>query len=74
VLDLEEDTVDLRPYGEVVAQEQGRVRLRVAKAQAASVTARLLADLPIADLTVEDPPIDDVIDHIFVHQAVHEVL
>jgi hypothetical protein len=29
------------------------VRLRVAKAQAASVTARLLADLLIADLTVE---------------------
>jgi ABC-2 type transport system ATP-binding protein len=74
VLDLEDDTVDLRPYGEVVAWEEGRVRLRVAKAQAASVTARLLADLPIADLTVEDPPIEDVIDHIFVHQTVHEVL
>ena len=75
VLDLEDDTVhDLRPYGEVVAWEEGRVQLRVAKAQAASVTARLLADLPIADLTVEDPPIEDVIDHIFVHQTVHEVL
>lgn len=74
VLDLEDDTVDLRSYGEVVAWEEGRVRLRVAKAQAASVTARLLADLPIADLTVEDPPIEDVIDHIFVHQNVHEVL
>jgi ABC-2 type transport system ATP-binding protein len=75
VLDLEDDTVhDLRPYGEVVAWEEGRVQLRVAKAQAASVTARLLADLPIADLTVEDPPIEEVIDHIFVHQTVHEVL
>ncbi len=29
------------------------------------VTARLLGDLPIADLTVEDPPIEDVIEQVF---------
>ena len=29
------------------------------------MTARLLGDLPIADLTVEDPPIEDVIEQVF---------
>jgi ABC-2 type transport system ATP-binding protein len=29
------------------------------------VTARLLAEMPVADLTVEDPPIEDVIDQVF---------
>jgi len=29
------------------------------------VTARLLSDLPIIDLTIEDPPIEDVIERVF---------
>jgi ABC-2 type transport system ATP-binding protein len=57
--------VDLRPYGEVVAREDGRVTLRVPKSETARVTGRLLADLPIADLTVEDPPIEEVIEQVF---------
>jgi ABC-2 type transport system ATP-binding protein len=55
----------LQAYGEVVAREDGRVTLRVPKAATARVTGRLLADLPVADLTVEDPPIDDVIEQVF---------
>jgi ABC-2 type transport system ATP-binding protein len=56
---------DLSPYGEVVATEGGRTTLRVPKAEAARITARLLADLPVSDLTVEEPPIDDVIEQAF---------
>ena len=55
----------LQAYGEVVAREDGRVTFRVPKAATARVTGRLLADLPVADLTVEDPPIEDVIEHVF---------
>jgi ABC-2 type transport system ATP-binding protein len=37
----------------------------VPKDDTARVTARLLADLPVNDLNVEDPPIEDVIEHVF---------
>ena len=48
--------------------------LRVPKAETARVTARLLADLPVIDLTVEDPPIEEVIERVFARRggAEHE--
>ncbi|MFN2147425.1 MAG: ATP-binding cassette domain-containing protein [Anaerolineales bacterium] len=52
-------------YGEVVSCEDGLVTLRVPKAETSRTTARLLADLPVIDLTVEDPPIEEVIEHVF---------
>jgi ABC-2 type transport system ATP-binding protein len=39
--------------------------LRVPKAETARITERLLADLPVVDLLVEDPPIEEVIDRAF---------
>jgi ABC-2 type transport system ATP-binding protein len=52
-------------YGEVVSCEDGLVTLRVPKAETSRTTSRLLADLPVIDLTVEDPPIEEVIEHVF---------
>lgn len=69
VVELEDEAVDLAAYGEVVARTDGRVTLRVPKSETASVTGRLLADLPIADLTVEDPPIEDVIEQVFAQEV-----
>jgi ABC-2 type transport system ATP-binding protein len=37
----------------------------VARSAAAALTASLLQTLPVADLTVEDPPIEAVIDQIY---------
>ncbi len=51
--------------GSLTGQENGRLTLRVARAQAAAITARLLNDLPVVDLTVEDPPIESVIDQVY---------
>lgn len=65
VLELAREDVDLSPYGQVVRQEGAQAALRVPKADTARVTARLLGELPITDLTVEDPPIDEVIEHVF---------
>ena len=45
--------------------EDGRTILRVTRADAPKVTTRMLRDLPVADLTIEDPPIEDVIEHVF---------
>ena len=38
------------------------------KANTARVTERLLADLPVIDLLVEDPPIEEVIDQVFTQE------
>ena len=70
VVQLEDCLADLHAYGEVVNCEDGRVTLRVPKAKTASVTERLLADLPVIDLLVEDPPIEEVIDQVFRQEAV----
>lgn len=56
---------DLSTYGQVMGNEAGRVVLRVPKAETTQTAARLLTDLPVADLTIEDPPIEDVIEHVF---------
>ena len=64
-VDLEYPVAGLDRYGEVVAADDCRVTLRVPKREAAAITARLLADLPVVDLTVTDPPVDEVIDQVF---------
>ncbi|HYJ13473.1 MAG TPA: ATP-binding cassette domain-containing protein [Thermomicrobiales bacterium] len=55
----------LGPAGELVEHSSVGVTVRVPKAETARVTTQLLAMLPIADLTVEDPPIEDVIERVF---------
>ena len=64
-IDLEYPIFDLDRFGDVVAIEDGHATLRVPKTQAAAVTARLLAELPVVDLSVTDPPVDEVIDTVF---------
>ncbi|MCC5947168.1 MAG: ATP-binding cassette domain-containing protein [Nitriliruptoraceae bacterium] len=56
---------DLSGYGEVLSVDGARVRLRVARAEASAVASRLLAEVQPTDLTIEDPPIDDVIERVF---------
>jgi len=71
IVELEDPSLDLsgRAYGEVVAREEGRVTLRVPKADTAAVTGRLLSDLSVLDLTIEDPPIEDVIEQVFAAES-----
>ncbi len=57
--------VDFSAYGEILPTDDDRVMLRVMRTDAAEVTTRLLRDLPVADLTIEDPPIEDVIEQVF---------
>jgi len=65
VVQLEDCVADLHQFGEVVDCEDGRFTLRIPKADTAHVTERLLTSLPVIDLLVEDPPIDEVIDRVF---------
>jgi ABC-2 type transport system ATP-binding protein len=65
VLTLADSRADLSAYGQVTAREGSRITLRVPRMETSRVTARLLADLAVSDLTVEDPPIEDVIEQVF---------
>jgi ABC-2 type transport system ATP-binding protein len=56
---------NLERYGDVVDHEGDVVRLRVDRADVARATSRLLSELPVVDLTVEDPPVEDVIEQLF---------
>ena len=60
----------LLPAGvDIVGQENGCLTMRVANDQAPALTAHLLNTLPVADLAVEDPPIDAVIDQVYQEAA-----
>ncbi len=65
VVQLDDCQADLSAYGEVVTCADGHITLRVPKAETARITGRLLADLPVIDLLVEDPPIEEVIEAVF---------
>jgi ABC-2 type transport system ATP-binding protein len=62
---------DLTPYGTPVAgdgNEEGngsKQFVQVPAGEVAAITARMLAELPIHDLTIEDPPIESVIERAF---------
>jgi len=64
-VEVGDDGADLSAYGDVLERDESRVKLRVPREDTARVTARLLAERDIADLTVEDPPIEDVIELVF---------
>ena len=69
VVELDREDVDLSSYGDVVDTEGARVTLLVSKAETPNATGRILADLPVVDLTVEDPPIEEVIEQVFAQEA-----
>jgi viologen exporter family transport system ATP-binding protein len=67
---LERPDVELSTYGEVIQRDADKVTLRVPKVEASRVTARLLGEHVVTDLTIEDPPIEDVIERVFAQEAV----
>jgi ABC-2 type transport system ATP-binding protein len=66
---LENGGAPLDAYGEVVHCDGDRVSLRVPKAETSRVAARLLAEHKVLDLTIEEPPIEDVIESVFAQPA-----
>jgi ABC-2 type transport system ATP-binding protein len=65
---LADGAVPLDAYGEVLERDGDRVKLRVPKADTARVAARVLSEQQVADLTIEDPPIEDVIELVFAQE------
>lgn len=65
IVQIEDSQVDMSQYGEIISCDGGRFTLRIPKSETARVTERLLANLPVIDLLVEDPPIEEVIERVF---------
>jgi ABC-2 type transport system ATP-binding protein len=54
---------------EAVLENGEHMSLQVPKAEISQATAKLLAEHDVTDLTVEDPPIEDVIEQVFATEA-----
>jgi ABC-2 type transport system ATP-binding protein len=65
VFDVGSGPVDLTSFGEVLAHDESGMRVRVPKAVVADVAAHLLSTHRVLDITIEDEPIEDVIDLAF---------
>ncbi|MBI4787564.1 MAG: ATP-binding cassette domain-containing protein [Chloroflexi bacterium] len=59
----------LERYGRVVKSRPQWAKLLVLRDETSGIAARMLAELPIADVTIEDPPIEDVITNVFEQAA-----
>ena len=55
----------LERYGEVLGCEPPRIRLRVERSVVPEVLSRILANHSVVDISVEDPPIEEVIAEMF---------
>ena len=58
---------DLSQYGEPVQNEEDAEKqyIQVKAEDVTRITSKLLADLPVHDITIADPPIEDVIEQAF---------
>ncbi|HZP27211.1 MAG TPA: ATP-binding cassette domain-containing protein, partial [Dehalococcoidia bacterium] len=56
---------DWSRFGEVVSMDAGCVRLRLPREEVAAITAYVLSEAPVADLAIEEPPLETVIDRAY---------
>ncbi len=59
----------LARYGQIVKAQPQWAKLLVLRDETPEIAARMLAELPIVDVTIEEPPIEDVITDIFEQAA-----
>lgn len=52
-------------YGAIVTQENDTVTLQVPKDETPKVVSKILSELPVRDIDVKNPPITDVVKHIY---------
>jgi ABC-2 type transport system ATP-binding protein len=61
------DRAALERMGKVVELEAGRAVLQVKQAALREVVGQLLAEASVTDLTIEDPPLEEVMRELFAH-------
>lgn len=65
VFDKNIDSEDLVKYGSVVSNEEGTVSIEVPREETAHAVSKILAELPVVDVQIHEPSIDDVIRRLF---------
>ena len=61
--------LDLAAYGEVRRSDGQNAELLIPREHTSSITARLLAELPVSDLTIEEPAIEEIIGRVFAGES-----
>lgn len=56
-------------YSGVIEQTSNKISLRVPRDKVADVTTRILSDMTVLDLSIEDPPIEEVIERVFASES-----
>jgi ABC-2 type transport system ATP-binding protein len=59
------DGADLQALGQVVRHDAGQSVLQVPNVSVNAAVSRALAQLPVSDLTVENPPLEEVMSELF---------
>lgn len=59
---------DVSGLGTVLERTPDKLTIEVDRSRVAEVTSRLLSASTVSDLSIDDPPIDDVIDRVFTSQ------
>ena len=68
VIKTESDQVEssaFESYGEVLEGAIDEIRLRVPRDDAAKLTMKILAETPVTDVSITDPPLEHAIEHVF---------
>jgi len=60
---------DIVRYGEVIEMVEPRVKLRVDRQKISEVLSTVLANHTLEDVSVEDPPLEEVISEVFAQSA-----
>ena len=56
---------DLDGYGQVISRTPDKAVIEIPRTQVSAVASRLLATCTVTDLTIEDPPLEEVIERVF---------
>jgi ABC-2 type transport system ATP-binding protein len=59
------ERADLDPFGRVVDATDGKAVIQVRKGEVRASVARILEKFPVVDLTIEDPPLEEVVRELF---------
>ncbi|HSJ54309.1 MAG TPA: ATP-binding cassette domain-containing protein [Anaerolineae bacterium] len=59
------DGIELQALGEIDSLDGLQVTLRVTRGQTKDAASRALSSLPVADVSVEEPPVEDIIREVF---------
>jgi ABC-2 type transport system ATP-binding protein len=59
------DRIDLAAFGQVISHSDAQAVIQVAASQVSAAVGKMLATLPVSDLTVEDAPLEEVMSELF---------